>query len=179
MVKVKGWRYILGMTTPEFSSCTQNIQFVFLHSYSSASENWKEVVFGSEGRSGRLTRAQSIVRDFDLPLLANGAEDEQNIALHRCEAIQNLGSARNTRDEVRSALAASDTGGALFVSSPDHLPRVVRDTMAEGGTHALFAASDIAFSATSAAAIEIREPPHRRLARHADDADRIKNRTSP
>lgn len=126
-----------------------------------------------------MTRAQSIAQAFDLPLIANDAEDEQNIALSRHEVIRNLGSARNTRDGARSALAASDAGGVLFVSSPDHLPRVVRDAVAEGGACAMFAASDIAFSAIGAAAVEIWEAPQGRLARRTDHSVMIKNRTSP
>lgn len=48
----------------------------------------------------------------------------------------------------------------LFVSSPDHLPRVVRDALAAGGAGSLFATSDAVFSQAGRASVSIGERPH-------------------
>ncbi|MDF0599279.1 hypothetical protein P1J78_00910 [Psychromarinibacter sp. C21-152] len=103
-----------------------------------------------------------LARDLDVAVIANDARDENNAALYEARGIRNLGTALRTRDEVVSALAHSRTGEVLFVSSPDHLPRVVRDAMAQGGTRALFAASDVPFSAYGPGQVDIREPAHRK-----------------
>lgn len=138
------------------------IELVFVHSYSSSSENWQEVMVGTEGRQGRITRASNLAMEFSVPLLADDLRDAGNHALFQRYGIENLGTAVCTRDEVRAALARSSTGAVLFVSSPDHLPRVTRDVLACGGAKSLFAASDVAFSSGGAAAVRIDEPPHRR-----------------
>lgn len=138
------------------------VEFVFLHSYSSVAPNWHDVVMGHSGQAGRLTRAMQLAQDLACPVIANDARDGENAALYESKAILNLGTACNTQDEVVSALAHSQFGRVLFVSSPDHLPRIVRDTMTAGGCHALFAASDVPFSEPGPSQVEIVEPAHQK-----------------
>ena len=135
-------------------------EFVFVHSYSSTADNWRDVMLGKSGMDGRVTKARILADQFSIPLVANDMVDGQNKTLHRELGITNLETARNTRDEVISALDASVDGAVLFVTSPDHLPRVVRDAMAENGVHCLFAASDISFSPFGAKGVKILEPAH-------------------
>jgi hypothetical protein len=138
------------------------VEFVFLHSYSSVAPNWHDVVMGLNEQAGRLTRAMQLAHNIACPVIANDARDEENAALYESKAILNLGTACNTQDEVVSALAHSQFGRVLFVSSPDHLPRIVRDATAAGGTHAFFAASDVPFSDQGPSQVEIVEPAHRK-----------------
>lgn len=137
-------------------------EFVFLHSYSSVAPNWHDVVMGHNEQAGRLNRAMQLAQNLACPVIANDACDEQNAALYDSEAILNLGTAYNTHDEVVSALEYSQFGHVLFVSSPDHLPRIVRDATAAGGTQAFFAASDVPFSDQGSSQVEIVEPAHRK-----------------
>ena len=140
-----------------------NIDFVFVHSYSSAAPNWEEVMIGNRDCLGRIARAIRIAEDFGLHIFANDAEDQMNAALYSRSGIANLCTAHDTCDEVASAIAHSRSGGVIFVSSPDHLPRVVRDVMARGATRALFAASDVPFSAPGPGGVEVIEPCHKKL----------------
>lgn len=117
---------------------------------------------GDSGRSGRVERAMWIAQDLGLRVVANDAKDKMNAALYCRHGIVNLRNAYDTRDEVASAIAHSRSGCVLFVSSPDHLPRVVRDAMAQGATHALFASSDVPFSVLGPRNVEVLEPLHRK-----------------
>ncbi|KEO57105.1 hypothetical protein [Thioclava indica] len=137
-----------------------NLEFVFVHSYSSKAENWAQVMLGDDSNSGRLTRAIALAEELKLPLLANDALDDENARLFASHEIPNLGTARNTADEVRLALEYSDRRAILFVSSPDHLPRVVRDALVLRGNSCVFASSDVPFSETGVEAVEVREPAH-------------------
>lgn len=119
------------------------VDFVFVHSYSSNMPNWQDVVIGDETRQGRLLRAQRFACDLQVPVIANDSFDARNDDLYRQHGVQNLRTALNTRDEVTSALAQSPRRVVLFVSSPDHLPRVVRDALGLGGSRCLFASSDV------------------------------------
>ena len=143
---------------------------VFVHSYTSEAPNWSEVVFGIGGREGRLCTARRLAREFGLPIVANDGMDAGNRACYAAHGIENIGTARNTYDEVVSALVRSGSGRVLFVSSPDHLPRVVRDALAAGGAGSLFAASEVAFSQTGPAGVTIGEPPHAKERRQNHDA---------
>ena len=144
--------------------------FVFVHSYSSEAPNWSEVVLGIGEREGRLCTARRLAREFDLPIVANDGLDARNRACYEAHGIENIGTARNTYDEVVSALVRSGPGRVLFVSSPDHLPRVVRDALAAGGAGSLFTASEVAFSQAGAAGVSIGEPPHAKERRQSHDA---------
>lgn len=144
--------------------------FVFVHSYSSEAPNWSEVVFGIGEREGRLCTARRLSHEFGLSIVANDALDAGNRACYAAHGIENIGTARNTYDEVVSALVRSGAGRVLFVSSPDHLPRVVRDALAAGGVASLFAASEVAFSQAGPADVTIGEPPHAKEQRENHDA---------
>lgn len=137
------------------------VEFVFLHSYWGGAGNWEEVMLGMANLEGRLATAGRLSRVLGVPIVANDMLDERNRALFLQEGIENLGTACRTRDEIASALAHSTHGAVLFVSSPDHLPRVARDALAFGANRAIFAASEVAFSETGAAGVQIVEPPHR------------------
>lgn len=126
------------------------IAFVFVHSYSSAAQNWADVMVGTDAAPGRLPAALSHAEALGVPVVADDREDAQNRALYERHGVQNLGTALRTQDEVRSALAHAGSARVLFVTSPDHLPRVVRDVMAAGGTLSLFAAAATAFSKAGA-----------------------------
>lgn len=138
------------------------VEFVFLHSYSSVTPNWQHVMIGDGEHAGRLTRAMILARDLSCPVVANDASDQKNAMLYEQSHILNLGTAYRTKDEVISALAHSQFGRVLFVSSPDHLPRVVRDAMTVGGNNALFAASDVPFSEPGPSQVGILEPAHQK-----------------
>lgn len=138
------------------------VEFVFLHSYSSVAKNWQDVMIGDTEQAGRLTRAMMLAQELACPIVANDASDRKNAALYEQYHVLNLGTAYKTQDEVISALAHSQFGRVLFVSSPDHLPRVVRDAMTAGGSHALFAASDVPFSEPGPSQVEIVEPAHQK-----------------
>ena len=133
-------------------------EFVFVHSYSSQNRNWQQVMLGSEESPGRLLTALKIARNFDVPVIANDSFDEKNIRLFEESGVHNLNTAKRTTDEVESAIKYSKEGFVLFVTSPDHLPRVVRDTLAAGATNAFFHSSDVPFSAEGAAGVIISEP---------------------
>ena len=136
------------------------VEFVFVHSYTSAAPNWHAVMIGDGQHEGRLGTAKRLASLLSVPLLADDRYDSRNHDLFVREGIENIGSAKRTRDEVRAALQRSHRGAVLFVTSPDHLPRVVRDVLAAGGTRAMFASSEVPFSAGGAAAVDIKEPPH-------------------
>lgn len=136
------------------------IDFVFVHAYSSQAANWAEVMVGASGRKGRLQRAQELAAMLGLPVRANDKLDEKNRALFIEHGIENFATALNTEDEVRTALDASPRRSVLFVSSPDHLPRIAREALAYGGERCLFAASDVPFSDLGAKGVEVREPVH-------------------
>ena len=150
-------------------------EFVFVHSYSSTADNWHDVMLGTNGMDGRIGKAQKLADEYSIHLIANDMADARNRKLYRDLGITNLATARNTRDEVVSALKASVDGAVLFVTSPDHLPRVVRDVMAENGVHCLFAASDISFSPSGAKGVNVIEPAHEKYpVQNANDSpDRI------
>jgi len=136
------------------------MEFVFVHSYSSAEKNWEEVVLGNGLQSGRLTRACELAKQFNCPVLSNDKKDLVNISLYEDLNIKNMGTALNTFEEVRSAIELSETGEICFVSSPDHLPRVVRDAAICGATKAIFACSDVEFLYSGAFSVKIEEPSH-------------------
>ena len=119
-------------------------------------------MIGSDGRSGRLNRATTLARELDLPVIADDTADNKKAAFYDRHEILNLNDAYNTWDEVISALAHSRTGGVLFVTSLDHLPRVVRDAMAQGATNALFASSDVPFFEVSPSDVQVLEPKHQK-----------------
>ena len=68
--------------------------------------------------------------------------------------------AKNSADEVLVALQKAAGQPVMFVTSPDHLPRVVREVMISGGENRLFAASDVEFSESGAQGATVTEPPH-------------------
>jgi hypothetical protein len=107
---------------------------------------------------GRLLTALRYSKALAVPLIADDLVDKRNHELFRDYGIINLMTARRTADEVESALSYSKTGRILFVSSPDHLPRVVRDVLARGGSKAVFAASSIEFSVPGVAGVKVTEP---------------------
>lgn len=135
------------------------IEFVFVHSYSSRSHNWMDVMVGTGDKPGRLLRALALASASGVKVLADDKYDKENMRLLDEFRIENLKTARRTRDEAQSALNHSATGSVLFVTSPDHLPRVVRDVLALGGTKALFTSSEVPFSRTGPASVIVREPP--------------------
>ena len=134
------------------------VEFVFVHSYRSDAPNWSDVMLGGEARKGRLTVARDWAARLGVPLIANDKLDLGNHALYRKEGVRNIATALRTCDEVRSALEESRTGRVMFVTSPDHLPRVVRDALALGGTEALFVSSQVAHSSAGPAGVDIKEP---------------------
>lgn len=152
-------------------------EFVFVHSYSSTADNWHDVMLGKNSLDGRIGKAQKLAAEYAIPLVANDMADTQNRNLYRELGITNLATARNTHDEVVSALRASVDGAVLFVTSPDHLPRVVRDVMAENGVHCLFAASDISFSPSGAKGVNVIEPAHEKYP--VQNAGERQSRTEP
>lgn len=135
-----------------------NIEFVFVHSYWSNFENWETVQIGREGSEGRLLTALRLSEALGTTVLANDAIDARNKSLYHAHGIENLETAKCTFDEVGSALAASTCGCVLFVTSPDHLPRVVRDVMICGGHNAVFASSQTPMSELGATGVKIIEP---------------------
>lgn len=136
-------------------------EFVFVHSYTSLAANWRLVMLGDDLRKGRLTRALDLAEAWQVPIFASDVSDQENGALYARHHVQNLANARRTLEEIRAARAKSQSGVIMFVSSPDHLPRVVRDCMAVGLTRSVFMASDVAFSDDGPAAVQIGEPRHR------------------
>jgi len=139
------------------------LDFVFVHSYSSCEDNWDVVSIGNGTLLGRITKAVQLADELGVPVVANDKIDVRNHSCYDAYGIENLYTARNTKEEVRSALAKSNSGKVLFVSSPDHLPRVVRDVLALGGTSAFFAASDTAFSQVGVKGVVVEEPAHKKL----------------
>lgn len=138
------------------------IDLVFLHSYSSSNQNWESVVLGQDGKEGRLTTAKRLAAHFQVRVIASDRSDDKNISLYKTENIANLKAADSTQEEIRSALSFDRSARWLFVSSPDHLPRVVRDVLAQGAAGSLFCASQIQFSCAGPQAVEISEPSHRK-----------------
>ena len=136
------------------------VEFVFVHSYTGRARNWRAVMIGDGQREGCIATAKRLAGAFSVPVMADDKHDPANHALFAREGIENIGGAERTRDEVFAALNCSRSGAILFVTSPDHLPRVVRDVLAAGNTRAMFASSEIPFSEGGPAAVEIDEPPH-------------------
>jgi hypothetical protein len=137
-----------------------DVEFVFVHSYSSNSPNWCDVMLGDGAASGRVGRALDLGRELGIPVVANDSRDRRNHALYNDKGIRNIGTALNTEDEVQSALSLSSHGRVLFVTSPDHLPRVVRDTLVAGGVNCLFCASGVPFSEEGVRGVRVLEPEH-------------------
>lgn len=139
---------------------SNNYEFLFVHSYSSNTVNWQQVQIGSPEQKGRILAALDLGKAMGLPVVANDGIDMTN---HRCfelYGIENLRTARNTTEEVESALRKSKLGRVIFLTSPDHLPRVAREALARGAYNALFASSEVSFSREGARAVKIIEPPH-------------------
>ncbi|MEP1472111.1 MAG: hypothetical protein ABJK25_14140 [Halieaceae bacterium] len=136
------------------------VTFVFVHSYSSDNANWRDVMLGNGAQSGRLTRGRQLAHELGVPLLANDKVDQRNRELFSEGEVTNMATAKNSADEVSSALRKAAGQPVMFVTSPDHLPRVVKEVMIAGGENCLFAASDIAFSESGAAGVMVIEPPH-------------------
>ena len=118
---------------------------------------------GTGERTGRLKRALDFAEYFGVSTVANDYHDEKNAALFAEFGVYNLKTAERTIDEVRSALTFSGGEPVIFVTSPDHLPRVVRDVLRCGGYTSLFAASDVPFSMQGIEAVQVTEPGHTRL----------------
>ncbi|WP_299821253.1 hypothetical protein [uncultured Roseibium sp.] len=142
--------------------------FVFVHSYSSAAGNWLAVMEGTGSKMGRLPTAFALAEAFSLSVVADDAIDSDNQDLLRRWRVENFGRARNTRDEILSALAEAGSAGVIFVSSPDHLPRVVREALTAREQGCLFAASEVPFSDNGPAAVKIEEPPHELISARCD-----------
>ena len=136
------------------------VEFVFVHSYTSRAANWKAVMIGEGLREGRIATAKRLACALSVPVIADDKHDAANHDLFAREGIEKIGTALRTQDEVCAALQRSRGGAVLFVTSPDHLPRVVRDVLAAGGTRALFASSEIPFSQAGPGAVRIDEPAH-------------------
>ena len=118
---------------------------------------------GTDTKKGRLPTAFDLAEAFSLNVVADDAIDPDNQNLLRNWGVENIGRARNTRDEVVSALTEAGSDGVIFVTSPDHLPRVVRDALAAKGQGCLFAASEVPFSDDGPTAVKIEEPPHQMI----------------
>jgi hypothetical protein len=118
---------------------------------------------GTDEHAGRLKRALDLAEGFGVSTVANDRHDGENDALFAAFGVRNLKTAERTIDEVRSALAFSGGEPVVFVTSPDHLPRVVRDVLRYGGHTSLFAASDVPFSMQGIEAVQVTEPGHTRL----------------
>lgn len=138
--------------------------FVFVHSYSSAAPNWEAVQLGLPGRAGRVHRALQLAAEFGVRVVANDAVDSRNARLYADHGIENIATALDTRDEVASAVTLAGGRRIVFVTSPDHLPRVARDALACGASDPLFAASAVPFSEVGAAGVAVQEPWHRKSA---------------
>lgn len=131
---------------------------VFVHSYNSMAHNWHDVVFGSRAQPGRLRKAISVARELNASVIADDSFDRPNQRLYRRLGIENLGLAKTTRDEVRNFLKrAPRDARKVFVSSPDHLPRVTRDALALNAQNTMFAASDTAYTPSGAAGVSVHE----------------------
>ncbi|WP_415893399.1 hypothetical protein ACMXYN_02785 [Neptuniibacter sp. PT8_73] len=139
------------------------IEFIFVHSYSSNSTNWHKVVWGFDDKSGRLSKALYLSDKLGVPVVADDKYDQKNHISYSEHGVKNLKTAENTLQEVKSALNYSEMGRVLFVTSPDHLPRVVRDVMLLGGESSFFSASDVPFSTFGVEGVLIQEPPHQKL----------------
>jgi hypothetical protein len=137
--------------------------FVFVHSYFSRADNWLSVTVGTDESTGRLRRALDVSEQLGVSTVANDRHDDKNAALFAAFGVHNLKTAERTLDEVRSALVFSGGEPVVFVTSPDHLPRVVRDVFRCGGYRSLFAASGVPFSMQRVEAVEVIEPGHTRL----------------
>lgn len=142
------------------SALASMVEFVFVHSYASKARNWRAVMIGDGRRPGRVETAKRLAGALSVPLIADDRHDAGNHDLFAREGIENISTALRTQDEVRAALDRSHAGAVLFLSSPDHLPRVVRDVLVAGGTRAMFASSEIPFSEGGVAAVDVHEPPH-------------------
>ena len=142
--------------------------FIFVHSYSSNAPNWQQVQIGCAARKGRILAALDIAASFGLPVIANDGIDTTNQRCFELYGIENLRTARNTAEEVESALRKSALGRVIFLTSPDHLSRVVREALARGAYDALFASSEVSFSREGAGGVRIVEPPH---AKHMRDSE--------
>lgn len=138
-------------------------KIIFVHSYSSEADNWQEVVIGSDKMYGRLTLALKLASELNIPIVTNDMLDLKNIELYKKYNIFNLKTARNTKDEVLSVLEYEKQGGILFISSPDHLPRVVRDVLICRGYRCYFRSSDVEMSKSGVNEVVVEEPPHKKI----------------
>lgn len=131
---------------------------VFLHSYDSIEPNWHAVVFGSRTRPGRLRTALAVARELNAPVIADDGFDHPNQRLYRRVGIENIGKAKTTHDEVTNFLAqAPRAARKVFVTSPDHLPRVARDALAMQAENAVFTASATPYTRGGVTAVQVRE----------------------
>lgn len=117
-------------------------------------------MLGDDAALGRVDRALEIGKELGVPVVANDRLDRRNWTLYKKMGIENINTALNTKDEVISALARSVRGRVLFVTSPDHLPRVARDALAAGGSDSVFVASEVPLSEAGAEGVQILEPAH-------------------
>lgn len=136
------------------------IEFVFVYSYCSNSSNWERVKLGDDAALGRVGRGIEIGKELGISVVANDSLDRRNWALFKKMGIENINTALNTKDEVISALALSVRGRVLFVTSPDHLPRVARNALAAGGSDSVFVASEVPLSEDGAEGVQVLEPAH-------------------
>lgn len=106
------------------------IYFFFLHASSSQPANWADVMIGISGRNCSLLNMQELATMLCLRVVGNDKLDEKNRALSIEHGIENLATALKIETKVRTALNSNPCRSVLFVSSPDHLPRIVRDVRA-------------------------------------------------
>lgn len=115
-------------------------------------------MMGYKSQPGRLRKAKQMSRILNLPIVANDGFDPLNNRLFKKTNVENIGTALNTRDEVYSALVRGSW--VLFITSPDHLPRVVKEVMILGGYSSVFMASETQFSTPGVLGVEVLEPSH-------------------
>jgi hypothetical protein len=118
-------------------------------------------MLGCGQNSGRLTRAIDIARKIGVDVEADDKVDIQSKSLMESMGINVFQDSTSTEEEVVGALKRAQGMPVLFVSSPDHLPRVVRDALKHGAVNCFFAASEVPFSANGVASVEIIEPKHK------------------
>mgnify|MGYP007057112971 CR=1 FL=1 len=120
-------------------------------------------MIGTRTCTGRLLRGQNLADELRVPLVASDRWDRVNRELFERFKVLNLKTAERTIEEVQSALEFSGGKPVFFVTSPDHLPRVVRDVLSCGGLNSIFGSSDSAFSTQGVADVKGREPGHSKL----------------
>lgn len=149
---------------PLVNGCTITLElpaFVFVHSYSSCNPNWHEVMVGDGKKVGRLSKAKAVAAELGLVVRANDKLDHKNKDLLKSEGVLVSETAVCTGDEIKYALDVAQNKSVVFVTSPDHLPRVVRDALLLGGSMSWFLASDIPFSAEGVGGVSVVEPDHK------------------